>query len=163
MLKLAYALLAFALWSVTAIAQNPPSTAPGTPSPPSAGCPTCGVVESIRHVEKKGEGSGVGAIAGGVLGGVLGHQIGSGRGNTAATIVGAGAGAYAGNEVERNSKKKSYYVVAVRLDDGRRQTVSQGARPGMPTTGAGRRFLRARGPGCEKETGSRSSVAIGLR
>src|SRR6184192_2721176 len=127
MLKLAYALLAFALWSVTATAQNPPSTVPGTPSPPSAGCPTCGVVESIRHVEKKGEGSGVGAIAGGVLG----HQIGSGRGNTAATIVGAGAGAYAGNEVERNSKKKSYYVVAVRLDDGRRQTVSQGARPGV--------------------------------
>ena len=139
MLKLAYALLALALWSVTATAQNPSSTAPGTPSPPSAGCPTCGVVESIRHVEKKGEGSGVGAIAGGVLGGVLGHQIGSGRGNTAATIVGESAteptvpvdGAYAGNEVERNSKKKSYYVVAVRLDDGRRQTVSQGARPGV--------------------------------
>jgi outer membrane lipoprotein SlyB len=132
MLKLGCALLAFALWSVTATAQNPSSTAPGTPSrPPSAGCPTCGVVESIRHVEKKGEGSGVGAIAGGVLGGVLGHQIGSGRGNTAATIVGAGAGAYAGNEVERNSKKKSYYVVAVRLDDGRRQTVSQSASPGV--------------------------------
>jgi outer membrane lipoprotein SlyB len=130
-LKLGCALLAFALWSVTATAQNPPSTAPRTPPPPSAGCPTCGVVESIRHVEKKGEGSGVGAIAGGVLGGVLGHQIGSGRGNTAATIVGAGAGAYAGNEVERNSKKKSYYVVAVRLDDGRRQTVSQGASPGV--------------------------------
>jgi len=131
MLKLAYALLAFALCSVIATAQNPSSTAPGTPLPPSAGCPTCGVVESIRHVEQKGEGSGVGAIAGGVLGGVLGHQIGSGRGNTAATIVGAGAGAYAGNEVERNSKKKSYYVVAVRLNDGRRQTVSQGARPGV--------------------------------
>jgi outer membrane lipoprotein SlyB len=62
---------------------------------------------------------------------VLGHQIGSGRGNTAATIVGAGAGAYAGNEVERNAKKKSYYVVAVRLDDGRRRTITQGARPGV--------------------------------
>ena len=44
-----------------------------------------------RCVEQKGEGSGVGAIAGGVLGGVLGNQVGSGRGNTAATIVGAGA------------------------------------------------------------------------
>src|SRR5437588_3340271 len=118
MLKLAYALLALALWSVTATAQNPSSTAPGTPSPPSAGCPTCGVVESIRHVEKKGEGSGVGAIAGGVLGGVLGHQIGSGRGNTAATIVGAGAGAYAGNEVERNSKKSNYWSVAIQMDNG---------------------------------------------
>src|SRR5438045_7010862 len=131
MLKLASALLAFALWSVTATAQNPPSTVPGTPSPPSASCPTCGVVESIRYVKKKGEGSGVGAIAGGVLGGVLGHQIGSGRGNTAATIVGAGAGAYAGNEVERNSRSKSYYVVAVRLDNGRMRTVTQGARPGV--------------------------------
>jgi outer membrane lipoprotein SlyB len=131
MLKLTCALLASALWAVAATAQNPSGTAPGTPSPPSAGCPTCGVVESIRYVEKKGEGSGVGAIAGGVLGGVLGHQIGSGRGNTAATIVGAGAGAYAGNEVERNTKKKSYYVVAVRLDDGRRRTITQGARPGV--------------------------------
>src|SRR2546423_13450060 len=122
MLNLAYALLAFAFWSVTAIAQTPPSTASGTPSPPSAGCPTCGVVESIRHVEKKGEGSGVGAIAGGVLGGVLGHQIGSGRGNTPATIVGAGGGAYAGKEGERKLEKKSYHLGAGRLRDGRKPT-----------------------------------------
>jgi outer membrane lipoprotein SlyB len=129
--EFACALVALALWSVAATAQNPSSTAPGTPAPPSASCTTCGVVESIRYVEKKGEGSGVGAIAGGVLGGVLGHQIGSGRGNTAATIVGAGAGAYAGNEVEKNAKKKSYYVVAVRLDNGRMRTITQGARPGV--------------------------------
>jgi outer membrane lipoprotein SlyB len=121
--EFACALVALALWSVAATAQNPSA-------PPSASCTTCGVVQSIRYVEKKGEGSGVGAIAGGVLGGVLGHQIGSGRGNTAATIVGAGAGAYAGNEVERNAKKKSYYVVAVRLDNGRTRTITQGARPG---------------------------------
>jgi outer membrane lipoprotein SlyB len=129
--ELVFALMAFALWSVAAIAQNPSSMAPGTPAPPSADCAACGVVASIRYVEQKGEGSGVGAIAGGVLGGVLGHQIGSGRGNTAATIVGAGAGAYAGNEVEKNAKKKSYYVVAIRLDNGHRQTITQGARPGV--------------------------------
>ena len=63
-------------------------------------------------VEKKGSASGVGAVAGGVLGGVLGHQFGSGRGNTAATIVGAGAGAYAGNEVEKNKKKQTYWSVS---------------------------------------------------
>jgi outer membrane lipoprotein SlyB len=129
--EFACALVALALWSVAATAQNPSSMAPGTAAPPSASCITCGVVESIRYVEKKGEGSGVGAIAGGVLGGVLGHQVGSGRGNTAATIVGAGAGAYAGNEVEKNAKKKSYYVVAVRLDNGRMRTITQGARPGV--------------------------------
>src|SRR5439155_1330825 len=74
------------------LAQSPPGAAPS--APPSSVCATCGVVQSIRHVEKKGEGSGVGMIAGGVVGGLLGHQIGSGRGNTAATIAGAGAGAY---------------------------------------------------------------------
>jgi outer membrane lipoprotein SlyB len=79
---------------------------------------TCGVVDRVELVEKKGQGSGLGMIAGGVVGGVLGHQIGSGRGNTAATILGAGAGAYAGNEVEKNAKKTSYWAVAIRMDNG---------------------------------------------
>ena len=114
----AMATAAFAI-SPAALAQN------------NGTCSQCGVVQNVQVVEQKGQGSGVGMIAGGVIGGVLGHQIGSGRGNTAATIVGAGAGAYAGNEVERNTKKKSYYVVAVRLDDGRRRTITQGARPGV--------------------------------
>ena len=66
-----------------------------------AKCDNCGTVTDVKTITKEGEGSGVGAVAGGVLGGVLGHQVGSGRGNTAATIVGAGAGAYAGNQVEK--------------------------------------------------------------
>ena len=109
---------------------------PGTPadqSPPPASpaaCATCGVVTSVQYVEKKGQGSGAGLIAGGVVGGVLGHQIGSGRGNTAATIIGAGAGAYAGNEIEKNAKKKSYWVVSVRLDDGAKRLVTMGSKPG---------------------------------
>jgi len=103
---------------------------PGTPAEPAQGaCATCGVVTSVQYVEKKGEGSGVGAVAGGIVGGVLGHQIGSGRGNTAATIVGAGAGAYAGHQVEKNAKKKSYWVVAVKLDDGTKRSITQDAKP----------------------------------
>ena len=74
---------------------------------------TCGVVQNVQYVEQKGQGSGVGLVAGGVVGGVLGHQIGSGRGNTAATIIGAGAGAYAGNEIEKNRNKKSYWTVSL--------------------------------------------------
>ena len=80
---------------------------------------TCGVVDRVDLVEKKGQGSGLGLIAGGVVGGVLGHQIGSGRGNTAATILGAGAGAYAGHEIEKNAKRTSYWSVAIRMDNGR--------------------------------------------
>jgi outer membrane lipoprotein SlyB len=122
-------MLLFAALSFCAIAaaQPLPGTAP-VPAEDQA-CTTCGVVESVRRVEKKGEGSGAGLIAGGIVGGVLGHQIGSGRGNTAATILGAGAGAYAGNQIEKNVKKKSYWVVAVRMDDGSRRSVTSGGRP----------------------------------
>jgi outer membrane lipoprotein SlyB len=92
-------------------------------------CATCGTVESIRYVEEGGKSSGVGMIAGGVLGGVIGHQIGSGRGNTVATIAGAAGGAYAGNEIEKNRKKKGHYEVVVRLDNGNRQVVKSGSAP----------------------------------
>lgn len=101
--------------------------APAYPSP--VVCARCGVVTSVRYVERKGEGSGAGAVVGGVVGGVLGHQLGSGRGNTAATIAGVGVGAYAGNEVEKNANKKSYYVIDVQLDDGRRRSFTQGSNP----------------------------------
>ena len=104
---------------------------PGTPATPSApaACATCGVVDSVKYVEQKGQGSGAGAIIGGVAGGVIGHQIGSGRGNTVATIAGAGVGALAGNQVEKNAKKKSYWVVNVSLDNGKKQSVTSSSKP----------------------------------
>jgi outer membrane lipoprotein SlyB len=91
-------------------------------TPSFAECRDCGTVTDVKTVSKHGEASGVGAVAGGVLGGVLGHQIGSGRGNTAATIVGAGAGAYAGNEVEKNRKSTTSYQVLIAMDDGKSRT-----------------------------------------
>jgi len=104
---------------------------PGTPATPSApaACATCGVVDSVKYVEQKGQGTGAGAIIGGVAGGVIGHQIGSGRGNTVATIAGAGVGALAGNQVEKNAKKKSYWVVNVNLDSGKKQSVTSSSKP----------------------------------
>jgi outer membrane lipoprotein SlyB len=92
-------------------------------------CSTCGGVTSIRYVEEGGKSSGLGMIAGGVVGGVIGHQFGSGRGNTVATVAGAAGGAYAGNAIEKNKNKKSYYSVAVRLDNGKTQTVTMGSAP----------------------------------
>ena len=87
-----------------------------------AECRDCGTVTEVKSYKKEGEASGVGAVAGGVIGGVLGHQVGSGRGNTAATIVGAGAGAYAGNQVEKNQKSHMVYAVHIKMDDGRDRT-----------------------------------------
>ena len=104
-------LSAVALMLAGAVSAQPlPGTPAGQPEGASAtgSCATCGVVESVRYVEKKGEGSGAGLVAGGIVGGVLGHQIGSGRGNTAATILGAGAGAYAGNRMSRRSVRLNW-------------------------------------------------------
>ncbi len=94
-----------------------------------APCTDCGVVQSIRSVEKKGEGTGLGAIAGGVAGGVLGHQIGSGRGNTVATIAGAGVGAYAGHQVEKNVKSTTSWNVTIKMDSGQVRTFTYSSRP----------------------------------
>ncbi len=105
--------------------QVPPAVA--APAP----CATCGAVDSIRTTEKPGAGSAVGLIAGGVLGGLLGHQVGQGRGNTAATIIGAAGGAYAGNQVEKHVKKVVQYDVTVRMDDGSLRTVTYDREPGF--------------------------------
>lgn len=98
-------------------------------------CEDCGVVESVRMVEAKGQGSGVGAVAGGVVGGILGNQVGGGSGRTAMTVVGAGAGAYAGNEIEKNMKRNVSYEIRVRMDD---QTVRT-FRSSQPDAGVGQR------------------------
>ena len=45
-------------------------------APVKAPCYSCGTVESIREIEKPGDGSGLGAVGGAVGGAVLGRQIG---------------------------------------------------------------------------------------
>ena len=91
-----------------------------TPEPvrTAQACTNCGSVISVNLVKQEGEGSGLGAIGGAVVGGVLGHQVGGGRGRDVATVVGAGAGAYAGHQIEKNVKSTQSYNVAVRMDDG---------------------------------------------
>jgi outer membrane lipoprotein SlyB len=94
-------------------------------------CKDCGVVQSVNAVQQQGQSSGVGMVAGGVVGGVVGHQIGSGRGNTVATIAGAGLGAVAGNQVEKNSKTKTSWSVAIRMDNGALRTFSYSSQPAV--------------------------------
>ena len=83
---------------------------------PPAACPT------IRYIEKKGEGSGVGAIAGGVSAACSDTNR-LGRGNTAATIVGAGA-AHTRQRGRENAKKKSYTLLQCGRQ-GRTRTITQ--------------------------------------
>jgi len=84
-----------------------------------------GVVQSIDLVRQGSTGIG-GAIVGGVLGGIIGHQVGGGQGNTAATVLGAAGGAYAGNQIEkRNQPQADAYKFTIRMRDGSYQTVTQ--------------------------------------
>lgn len=93
-------------------------------------CPHCGVVESVRAIQVKGQASGLGAVAGGVTGAIVGNQFGAGNGRTAMTIAGAAGGAYAGNEIEKNVKKSTVYRIAVRMDDGSVRSISLQTAPG---------------------------------
>jgi outer membrane lipoprotein SlyB len=101
------------------------------PTTAAPACANCGVIESIRVVETKGQGSGLGAITGGVVGGVLGHQVGGGSGRTVMTVVGAGAGAYAGHEIEKNAKRSTQYQIRVRMSDGSDRTFYQQSPPAL--------------------------------
>jgi outer membrane lipoprotein SlyB len=89
----------------------------------------CGIVQTVRFVEQKGQSSGVGMVAGGVLGGVIGHQIGGGRGNTVATIAGAAGGAYVGNEVEKKKNTTGYWAVSIKMDAGNVRTFTYSNQP----------------------------------
>ena len=61
-----------------------------------------------------------------MVGGILGHQVGGGSGNTAATVLGAAGGAYAGNQIEkRNQQTSDGYRLSIRMQNGSNQVVTQ--------------------------------------
>lgn len=95
----------------------------------SAVCAECGVVESVREIDTKGEGSGLGAVGGAVVGGVLGHQIGGGSGQKIATVVGAVGGAVAGNEIEKRVKSAKSYDITIRFEDGSSRVINEANAP----------------------------------
>jgi len=100
----------------------------------AAPCRQCGVVESVRQVQVKGQATGVGAVAGGLTGAIVGSQFGRGNGRTALGVAGAAGGAYAGHEIEKNLHTTTTYRVVVRMDDGAARTVYQ---PQAPAFGIG--------------------------
>lgn len=96
-------------------------------------CAVCGSVESVTPVERsvKAPVVGVGTVAGGVLGAVLGNQVGHGNGRTAATVLGAVGGGFAGNAIEGKIRKETVYQVGVRMEDGSRRSVELARAPSV--------------------------------
>lgn len=95
----------------------------------NAACGNCGVVEAVRKIEHRPQGSGVGAVGGAVVGGLLGNQIGGGHGRQLATVAGAVGGAVAGNQIEGNMKTTYSWDVVVRMDNGNKRTIHTSSAP----------------------------------
>ncbi len=118
--------------STTARSGAPQTFAPQpvqTQAPQPPACASCGTVVVVTPVQEQGQANGVGAIVGGLVGGLLGNQIGGGNGRTAATVVGAVGGGFAGNEVQKRMNAHTVYRVEVRMDDGQVRTTTLGAAP----------------------------------
>lgn len=89
-----------------------------------------GVVQSVTLVAQNSPADnsiGAGTIVGAVVGGVLGNQVGGGTGKTAATVLGAAGGAYAGHEIEKRNQTQqtNAYQLSIRLNNGSYQTITQ--------------------------------------
>ena len=134
--------------SLSACVSTPrPGYGYGQPQPSSYGqpayapqpqrCYDCGQVVRIESVYGARDNSRAGAVLGGVVGAVAGRELAddesSGRRNTA-TVVGAAAGAVAGNAIENRMIAETYNI-HIRMDDGRtlvfnRNTLANGLREG---------------------------------
>jgi uncharacterized protein YcfJ len=66
----------------------------------------CEQVQVQKQAPVKDQHRATGTILGGVAGGLLGSTIGGGSGKTVATVAGAAAGAYGGNQVQKNMQEK---------------------------------------------------------
>lgn len=98
---------------------------------PAALCRDCGRVVDVHAETRKGQGSGVGAVGGAVVGGLLGNMVGGGNGKKLATVAGAVGGGYAGNEIEKNQKSRTVWVIKVEERDGRMRHFERSADPGL--------------------------------
>ncbi|MGM9481439.1 glycine zipper 2TM domain-containing protein [Roseateles sp. NT4] len=118
------------LASADQVRQAQPAPIVETPAPPAL-CSNCGRVTDVHTESRRGKGSGVGAVGGAVVGGLLGNMVGGGNGRKLATVAGAVGGGYAGNEIEKNQKTYTVWVVQVRESDGRLRRFERSADPGL--------------------------------
>jgi outer membrane lipoprotein SlyB len=88
-----------------------------------------GTVESIVQDTVQSGNAAAATIGGAVVGGLLGNQIGGGRGQTAATVIGAGGGAFVGNQAAQ--RQTLVWRIGVRYDDGSLATIQQTTAPAL--------------------------------
>lgn len=89
---------------------------------------TDAVVLSVRPVTVEGSQSGVGAATGGLVGGAAAYSAGGSNPTNAAVVglLGAAAGAVAGNLIERTGTREDAYEIVLQLAGGERRAIVQG-------------------------------------
>jgi len=100
-----------------------------------------GKVESVRPVRLAEDKPIEGIFAGAAIGGILGESIGDG--GVGAALLGAVAGGFAGNAIQRNLSDKDAQEIVIRLDSGGSIAVVQ---PGMQDFEPGQRVRVLTGP-----------------
>jgi outer membrane lipoprotein SlyB len=94
-------------------------------------CDNCGTVRSISRVNRRNSNNTGAIVLGAVVGGVLGNQVGGGSGKKVATVAGAVAGGAIANNATRDDKRKTYYRIEVRMDNGRIRSYDQSSTHGL--------------------------------
>ena len=74
----------------------------------------CEDVQVQHRAPVKDEHRVTGTLVGGVAGGLLGSTVGGGKGKTLATVAGAAAGGFAGNQVQKNMQDKDVVTTTER-------------------------------------------------
>lgn len=106
------------------------NTSSGAQAARSSGLGTVQSIELVKQDTRNG--IGLGTVAGAVIGGVVGNQIGEGQGRTAATVIGAAGGAYAGNRIEDSRRQAAdAYRITLRMDNGEYQSFVQADDAGL--------------------------------
>lgn len=96
-------------------------------------CHSCGTISNIEQRTEAGQATGMGAVAGAILGAVAGREIvhGDRDKRNLAGAAGAVGGGYAGHQIEKKARSTTYYLVSVRMDDGRTETVTLNSTEGL--------------------------------
>ncbi len=98
-------------------------------------CDYCGTVRSISRINRNSRNTGA-TVLGALIGGAVGNQVGGGDGRKVATVAGAVAGGVIANKATRDDRRRTYYRISVRMDNGRVYNFDQGSAQGLR---AGRR------------------------
>jgi len=93
-------------------------------------CNYCGTVRGISRVNRNSRRTGT-IVVGALIGGVLGNQIGGGNGKKVATVAGAVAGGAIANNATRDDRRRTYYRIEVRMDNGRIHRFDQSSSYGI--------------------------------